>query len=123
MPSSTLLLQPSAQAKYSKTQRRNPKTKHAFHQIIRGPNSQLVFEIVSKYIKSPVQAWALVNELESTPINGKITYNAATRKLSSKARPDNASKILLLQELQEFDLFNIIFSKNRIKIKKGNLYL
>ena len=110
MPSSTLLLQPSAQAKYSKTQRRNSKTKHAFHH----PNSQLVFEIVSKYIKSPVQAWALVNELESTPINGKITYNAATRKLSSKVRPDNVSKFLLLQELQEFGLFNIIFSKNSI---------
>lgn len=120
--SSTELSQPLAQAK--RTKKNNPAAKHkqAFHQMIRGPNTQMVFEIASKYINSPLQAWAFVNALESIPANGIITYNAAVKNFNSKARPDNTSKHLLLQELHDSDLFKITYSNIRINIEKGNLY-
>jgi len=90
---------------------------------ISGPNTEAVYEIVSKYINSPKQIRKVVESLESIPLNESVTANEIMKIVSSHSRPSANLRDQMIQELSDANLFySTAHRKKYLLLTKGSRY-
>lgn len=83
------------------------------------PNRQALHAIVSKYFTSYRLCRSIVNRLDTLPIDASVTLSELMVMATTKTRPDQEARMLMVEELRNANLFEItIGHRNNVLMKK-----
>ena len=87
-------------------------------------NRPSLHAIISRYFLSPVVSRNITNRLDSLEIGEPLLLNNLMKSTGPESRPNNETKMQMLVDLRNANLFNFVIGKwKAITIVKGSAYI